>query len=95
MSPTFDNVVGVDFDTFKIRSSCGFQYVGIFHDRALGSNLRFRKPEKFSEGEDIHVWPKLGSGFSRYHVTVNYRGVISRKKYLPCATSEVTKSPIG
>ena len=49
----------------------------IFHDQALGSNLRFQNPEKLLEGEDIHVRPNCGSGFSRYRAMVNYAGVCS------------------
>ena len=37
------------------------RYFDIFHDRALGSYLRFRNPEKILGGEDICVSPTCGS----------------------------------
>ena len=69
-------------------------YFGIFHDRTLGSNLRFWKPEKLLEGEDIRVQPTLVSALSRYQAMVNYQGVMSRKNYVPRVTIGVTKTPI-
>ena len=70
-------------------------YFCIFHDRDLGLNLRFLKPEKLLEGGDIRVRPMFGSGFSRYQVIVNSQGVLSRKNYVSRVTSEVTESPTG
>ena len=54
------------------------RYFVIFHYRATGSNLRFRKHKKLLEGEDIHVRPTLSSRLSRYQVMVNSQGVLSR-----------------
>ena len=67
-------------------------YFGIFHDRALVSNLSFQKPETFLEGKDICVQPTLDSGFSRYQVMVNSQCVLSRNNYVPRVTRKVTKS---
>ena len=78
-------------------SSCykgSIRYFGIFNNRALGSNLRFRNPEKILEGEDIRVWPTLDSVFSCYGVMVRPNGVLSRKNYVPRVTSKVNKSSI-
>ena len=40
------------------------------------------------EGGDIRVWPTIDSGLSRYQGVVNYQGVLSRKNYVPCFTSD-------
>ena len=61
------------------RAKSLIRYFGIFHDRAPGSNLRFKNPEKILGGEDIRVQPTLGSGLSRYRVMVNSWGVLSSK----------------
>ena len=55
-------------------------YFDIFHDQAIGSNLRFRNPENILEGEDIRVRPTLGSGFSRYQGNGKLLGFLSRYK---------------
>ena len=71
------------------------RYFVIFNDRAPGSNLHFRNPEKLSEGEDIRVWFTLGNGFSHNRVMVNYQGVLLRKDWVPRVTREATESTIG
>ena len=71
------------------------RYFGIIHDRALSSNLHFQKPDKIYEGEDIRIRPMRGSVLSSYKVMLNSQFFLSRKNYVPCITSEVTKIPIG
>ena len=71
------------------------RYFSIFYDQALDLNLHFQSHEKLSEGEDVRVWPTLGSGSSSYRVMVSSQGILPRKNYVHRVTSEVAKSPIG
>ena len=47
------------------------------YGRVLGSNLRFRKPEKISEEEETGGMQTCGGGFSHYRVMVNSQDVLS------------------
>ena len=68
-------------------------YFVIFNYWDLGSNLRFRKPEKTSKGVYISVSPTSGSRFSRYWVMVNSLGIPSFVGTLPLIQPPINLIP--
>ena len=58
------------------------------YGRVLGSNLRFRKPEKLLDGEETRGRQTHGSVFSRYRVMVNSQVVLSGKNVYVVFLSE-------
>ena len=70
------------------------RYFSIFHDRILGLNLHFRKPEKLLEEEDTSVQAHARQQILTLPGNVQISGCSVKKNQVPRLTREATKSPI-